>query len=150
MSVYTTNGCFLPHNVQIPYHLKISKYPPSGLLPKSLLMTKMNRNTSAPKCYSSSAGLVSKYRLKRIMVNSHTAVNKAAMRCDLGLPAGASGEEPSRQCMRCKGHGFDPGVGKIPRRRKRMATHCSLLAWRTPMHRGAWWASVHSVTQSWT
>ena len=30
------------------------------------------------------------------------------------------------------------------------ATHSSILAWRIPMDRGAWWAIVHSVTKSWT
>ena len=29
-----------------------------------------------------------------------------------------------------------------------MATHCSILAWRISMDRGAWWATVHGVTQS--
>ena len=29
-----------------------------------------------------------------------------------------------------------------------MATHFSILAWRIPMDRGAWWATVHRVTQS--
>ena len=27
-----------------------------------------------------------------------------------------------------------------------MATHSSILAWRIPMARGAWWATVHGVT----
>ena len=31
-----------------------------------------------------------------------------------------------------------------------MATHFSILAWRIPMDRGAWWATVHGVTNSWT
>ena len=31
-----------------------------------------------------------------------------------------------------------------------MATHSSILAWRIPMDRGAWWATVHGVTKSWT
>ena len=31
-----------------------------------------------------------------------------------------------------------------------MATHSSILAWRIPMDRGAWRATVHGVTQSWT
>ena len=31
-----------------------------------------------------------------------------------------------------------------------MATHSGTLAWRIPMDRGAWWATVHRVTQSWT
>ena len=26
-----------------------------------------------------------------------------------------------------------------------MAIHSSILAWRIPMDRGAWWAAVHSV-----
>ena len=26
---------------------------------------------------------------------------------------------------------------------ERMATHCSILSWRIPMDRGAWWATVH-------
>ena len=29
-----------------------------------------------------------------------------------------------------------------------MATHFSILAWRTPMDRGAWWATVHGVAKS--
>ena len=31
-----------------------------------------------------------------------------------------------------------------------MATHPSILAWRIPMDRGAWWAAVHGVAKSWT
>ena len=31
-----------------------------------------------------------------------------------------------------------------------MATHCSILAWRTPMERGAWWATVHRGAKSQT
>ena len=31
-----------------------------------------------------------------------------------------------------------------------MATHSSILAWRIPMDKGAWWATVHGVTKSWT
>ena len=29
-----------------------------------------------------------------------------------------------------------------------MATHYSILAWRIPMDRGAWWATVHGVAES--
>ena len=31
-----------------------------------------------------------------------------------------------------------------------MAVHSSILAWRIPTDRGAWWATVHGVTKSWT
>ena len=31
-----------------------------------------------------------------------------------------------------------------------MATHSSILSWRIPKDRGAWWATVHGVTNSWT
>ena len=29
-----------------------------------------------------------------------------------------------------------------------MATHSSILAWRSPMDGGAWWATVHGVPKS--
>ena len=29
-----------------------------------------------------------------------------------------------------------------------MATHSNILAWRIPMGRGAWWATVHGVAES--
>ena len=29
-----------------------------------------------------------------------------------------------------------------------MATHSSILTWRIPMDRGAWWATIHEVTKS--
>ena len=28
-----------------------------------------------------------------------------------------------------------------------LATHCSILAWRISMDRGAWWATVHGVSE---
>ena len=31
-----------------------------------------------------------------------------------------------------------------------MTTHSSILAWRIPVNRGAWWATVHGVAKSWT
>ena len=38
------------------------------------------------------------------------------------------------------GSGISPGEG---------ISHSSILAWRIPMDRGAWWATVHAVTE-WT
>ena len=37
-------------------------------------------------------------------------------------------------------------VGEDPLE-KSMATHSSILAWRIPMNRGAWRATVHGVTE---
>ena len=34
--------------------------------------------------------------------------------------------------------------------KKGMAIHSSILAWRIPMDRGAWWATVHGDAKSWT
>ena len=31
-----------------------------------------------------------------------------------------------------------------------MATHSSILAWRIPLDKRAWWATVHGVAKSWT
>ena len=31
-----------------------------------------------------------------------------------------------------------------------MATHSSILAWRIPMDRGTWPATVHGIAKSWT
>ena len=31
-----------------------------------------------------------------------------------------------------------------------MVTHSNTLAWRIPLDRGAWWATVHGVTESQT
>ena len=44
--------------------------------------------------------------------------------------------------------GFDPGVRKTPWRRARQPTQYACL--ENPMDRGAWWATEHGVTQSWT
>ena len=33
---------------------------------------------------------------------------------------------------------------------KEMATHSSILAWRNPIDRGAWWVTVLGVSKSWT
>ena len=49
----------------------------------------------------------------------------------------------THQCMRCKRHGFDPWVRKIPWSRK-WQPDCQ----ENFKDRGAWWAAVHGVTKS--
>ena len=48
-----------------------------------------------------------------------------------GFPNGTSGKEPVCQCRRLRRHRFNPWVRKIPLEEE-MATHSSILAWRTP------------------
>ena len=49
----------------------------------------------------------------------------------------------------CVGNpGLIPGLGRSPE--GGMATHSSILAWRIPLDRGAWRATVHGVTKSQT
>ena len=77
----------------------------------------------------------------------HVVFNCHCIGENLDFPSGAGSKEPACQCRRCKKHGFDPWVGKISWRR---ATHSSILAWRIPMDREAWEATVHRVAKSWT
>ena len=56
-------------------------------------------------------------------------------------------KEPACQC-RCKRCRFDPWVRKIPWRKQGTATQASFV--ENAMDRGAWRATVHRVTQSWT
>ena len=65
-----------------------------------------------------------------------------------GFPHGDSGKEPACQYRRHKRCRFNPWVGKIPG-----GGHGNPLQYpclEKPMDRGAWWASVHMVTKSWT
>ena len=47
-----------------------------------------------------------------------------------------------------RGCGFNPWVQKILE--EGLAAHTSILAWRIPMDRGAWWTTVHRVTKNLT
>ena len=61
-----------------------------------------------------------------------------------GFPGGTR-KDPACQHKRL---GFDPWVGKIPRRRAWQPIPCSCL--ENPMDRGAWRATVSGVAKSWT
>ena len=67
----------------------------------------------------------------------------------LVFPSGTSGKEPACQCRRHKKCGFNCWVRKLPWTKK-MATPSRILAWRIPVDRGAWRATVHGVTKSQT
>ena len=64
----------------------------------------------------------------------------------LGFPGGLVGKESA-----CNAGDLAsiPGLGRSAGR-EGMATHSSILAWRNPMDKGAWWATLHGVSKSWT
>ena len=63
----------------------------------------------------------------------------------MGFPGGSAGKELACNAL---------DLGSIPAWEdpveEGMATHSSVLAWRIPMNRGAWWAIVHGVAKSQT
>ena len=65
---------------------------------------------------------------------------------EMGFSGGA--KEPTCQCRRWKGSGFDPWVRKIPWRKVQQPTPIFLP--EDPMDRGAWWVTVHGVVNSCT
>ena len=64
------------------------------------------------------------------------------------FPGDTSGQEPAYHCRRCKRCRFNPWIRKIPEERNGNPLQYSSL--ENPMDRGAWWATVHRVTKSWT
>ena len=63
-------------------------------------------------------------------------------------PGSASGKEPDCQCRRCKMWVWS--LGKANPLKEGITTNTSILAWRIPMERGAWGASVRRVPKSQT
>ena len=61
----------------------------------------------------------------------------------MSFPGGLDGKESA--CI-AGDMGLIPGLGRPLK--EGMATHSSILAWRIPMDRGAWWATVPGVTKS--
>ena len=60
----------------------------------------------------------------------------------MGFPGGSEGKESA---CNAGDLGSIPGLGRSPE--EGMATHSSNLAWRLPMDRGAWRATVHGVVE---
>ena len=67
----------------------------------------------------------------------------------MGFPGGARSKEPTCQCRRCK-KTWVQSLGWEDLLEESMATHSGILAWKIPMDREAWQATVHGVTKSWT
>ena len=56
------------------------------------------------------------------------------------------GSDSKESACNAGGLGLIPGLGRSLE--EGMATHSSILAWRIPVDRRAWWAMVHGVTKS--
>ena len=63
----------------------------------------------------------------------------------LGFPGGSDGKESS-----CNAGDWIQSLGWEDPLEEGMATHTSILAWRIPMDREAWRATVHGFAKSWT
>ena len=68
----------------------------------------------------------------------------------MGFPGGASGKESCCQYRRCKRHGFDPWIRKIPWRKAWQPTPVFLPGESHGQSGIPWWATVHRVAKSWT
>ena len=68
----------------------------------------------------------------------------------LTSPGGPRGKEPTCKWSRQKRGGWVRSVGGEDALEEAMANHSSILAWRIPMDRGSWWATVQGVIKSWT
>ena len=61
----------------------------------------------------------------------------------MGFPGGSD----SKGCACNVGDlGSIPGLGRSLE--ESMVTHSSILAWRIPMDRGAWWVTIHGIAES--
>ena len=61
----------------------------------------------------------------------------------MGFPGGSDGKESACNAGNL---GLIPVLGRFLE--EGMATHSSILAWRIPMDRGAWWATIFGVAKS--
>ena len=60
-----------------------------------------------------------------------------------GFPSGSVVENlPAMQETQAQSLGWEYPLEKT------LATHSSTLAWRIPMDRGAWWATIHGIAAS--
>ena len=59
-----------------------------------------------------------------------------------GFPCGSEGKVSATQETWVQSLGWEDPL------EEGMATHSSILAWRIPMDRGAWWATVQRVAES--
>ena len=65
----------------------------------------------------------------------------------MGIPGGSDGKEST---CNAEDLGLIPGLGGSPGGGHGNPVQYSVLAWRIPTDKGAWWVTVHGVTKSQT
>ena len=78
--------------------------------------------------------------LKRQSLYTHT---QALTPMFIGYPGGSDSKELTDNVGDLS---LIPGLGRSLG--EGMATHFSIFAWRIPMDRGAWWATIHGITKN--
>ena len=89
------------------------------------------------------------YVLRDLLVSSFSLMKNFVLKVHghdfKELPGGSDGKESA---CNAGDLGLIHGLGRSLV--KEMETHSSILAWRIPMDRGAWWATVHEVEKKQT
>ena len=78
------------------------------------------------------------------LINNRTLVLEGSQKARASLVVQMVKNLPAIQETWVQSLGWEDPLGEG------MATHSSILAWKIPMDRGAWWATVHGVKKSWT
>ena len=76
----------------------------------------------------------------------HTYVQKSIPKILFGHAGGSSGKESACQCKKLKRYEFDLREDCLKEKNGNPLQYSCL---KNPMDRGAWWATVHGVSQSW-
>ena len=76
--------------------------------------------------------------------NAYVFASQFENQVSSGFPGGSDGKESA-----CSVGDQVRSLGWEDPLAKRMATHSSVLAWRIPMDRGPWWATVHGGRKEW-
>ena len=88
----------------------------------------------------------SRWILGKVRVLATVFTQKLVIASYEGFPVGSSGKESACQCRRCKRHGFDSWVGKIPRRGHGNPHQDSVL--ENPMNKRTWQPTVHEESDT--
>ena len=114
-----------------------SRSPGNRLAPGKILGVCSHETSWSPTCSLNLVGLYTRLQLENQNLSKIERTKLLTLLySSSGLSRCLSGKECTCQCRRTR---VDPWVGKI------LWTHSSILAWKSPMDRGAWQTTVHGV-----